>query len=63
MVAAAVFSLLLADLGFAYKHPTGSYGTGAMVDAGWVLGRLLLLVTVLKRAVVASEPSRSHSWL
>jgi signal transduction histidine kinase len=51
MIAAAVFSLLYADLGFAYKHPTGSYGTGAMVDAGWVIGWLLLAATALKPTV------------
>jgi len=51
MIAAAVFSLLVADLGFAYKHPTGSYGTGAMVDAGWVVGWLLLAATALKPTV------------
>ena len=51
MIGAAVFSLLLADLGFAYKTPTGSYGTGAMVDAGWVVGWLLLTATALKPTV------------
>ena len=51
MIAAAVFSLLIADLGFAYKTPTDSYGTGAMVDAGWVVGWLLLTVTALKPTV------------
>jgi signal transduction histidine kinase len=51
MLAAAVFSLLVADLGFAYKNPTGDYGTGAIVDAGWVVGWLVLLVTALKPTV------------
>jgi signal transduction histidine kinase len=51
MIAAAVFSLLIADLGFAYKHPADSYGTGAMVDAGWVVGWLLLATTALKPTV------------
>ena len=51
MIATAVFALLLADLGFAYKHPTGSYGTGAMLDAGWVVGWLLLAATALKPTV------------
>jgi signal transduction histidine kinase len=51
MIAAAVFSLLIADLGFAYKNSIDSYGTGAMVDAGWVLGWLLLLATALKPTV------------
>jgi signal transduction histidine kinase len=51
MIGAAVFSLLIADMGFAYKTPTDSYGTGAMVDAGWVVGWLLLTVTALKPTV------------
>jgi hypothetical protein len=51
MIAAAVFSLLFADLGFAYKTPTGSYGIGAMVDAGWVVGWLLLATSALKPTV------------
>jgi hypothetical protein len=63
IIAAAVFSLLVADLGFAYKYLTGSYGTGAMIDAGWVMGWLLLLVTALKPAAVAPQHSKSKSWL
>ncbi|HET8787451.1 MAG TPA: histidine kinase dimerization/phospho-acceptor domain-containing protein, partial [Actinomycetes bacterium] len=51
MIAAAVFSLLIADLGFAYRIPTDTYTTGAMVDAGWVVGWLLLTVTALKPTV------------
>jgi signal transduction histidine kinase len=51
MIATAVFALLLADLGFAYKHPSGTYGTGAMLDAGWVIGWLLLGATALKPTV------------
>ncbi|HET7519782.1 MAG TPA: ATP-binding protein, partial [Actinomycetes bacterium] len=51
MIATAVFALLLADLGFAYKHPFGTYGTGAMLDAGWVIGWLLLGATALKPTV------------
>jgi signal transduction histidine kinase len=51
MIAAAVFSLLVADLGFAYKELTGSYSTGAMTDAGWVVGWLLLCATALKPTV------------
>jgi signal transduction histidine kinase len=51
MIGVAVFALLVADLGFAYKHLTGSYDTGAMVDAGWVVGWLLLAATALKPTV------------
>jgi signal transduction histidine kinase len=51
MIATAVFSLLIADLGFAYMNSIDNYGTGAMVDAGWVLGWLLLMATALKPTV------------
>ncbi|HJU03216.1 MAG TPA: ATP-binding protein [Actinomycetes bacterium] len=51
MIAAAVFALLLADLGFAYAKPLGTYGTGTLADAGWVVGWLLLCVTALKPTV------------
>jgi signal transduction histidine kinase len=51
MIAAAVFSLLVADLGFAYKQLSDSYSSGAMVDAGWVVGWLLLTATALKPTV------------
>ena len=55
MIATAVFALLLADLGFAYKHPSGTYGTGAMLDAGWVIG-WLLGATALKPTVAELRP-------
>jgi signal transduction histidine kinase len=51
LIAMAVFSLLVADLGFAYKAPSGAYGTGDLLDAGWVVGWLLLTVTALKPTV------------
>jgi signal transduction histidine kinase len=51
MIAAAVFSLLAADLGFAYAIPLGNYGTGTVADLGWVLGWLVLCATALKPTV------------
>jgi hypothetical protein len=51
MIGGAVFLLLLADLGFAYAIPLGTYGTGTVADAGWVLGWLLLCATALKPTV------------
>jgi signal transduction histidine kinase len=61
MIAGSVFALLLADLGFAYAKPTGSYGTGDLADAGWVIGWLLLCVTALKPTV--AELRRSDDEL
>jgi signal transduction histidine kinase len=51
MIGGAVFALLVADLAFAYAKPTDGYGTGAMADAGWVVGWLLLMATALKPTV------------
>ena len=51
MIGAAVFSLLAADLGFAYAKPLGTYGTGTVADLGWVLGWLVLGATALKPTV------------
>jgi signal transduction histidine kinase len=51
MIAAAVFSLTVADLGFAYKAPTNAYGTGSLVDVGWVVGWLVLMAAALKPTV------------
>jgi signal transduction histidine kinase len=51
MISGAVFALLIADLAFAYAKPTDNYGTGAMADAGWVVGWLLLMATALKPTV------------
>jgi hypothetical protein len=51
MIAAAVFSLLVADLGFAYQAPIGGDGSGSLVDLGWVVGWLLLAAAALKPTV------------
>ncbi|HEX2374988.1 MAG TPA: histidine kinase dimerization/phospho-acceptor domain-containing protein, partial [Actinomycetota bacterium] len=51
MIGGAVFALLIADLAFAYAIPTDNYATGAMADAGWVVGWLLLAATALKPTV------------
>ena len=67
MIAGSVYALLLADLGFAYAKPTGSYGTGDLADLGWVVGWLLLCATALKPTVAELrrtddevEPSIAH---
>jgi signal transduction histidine kinase len=63
MLALAVFSLLVADLGFAYKAPADEYGTGALLDTGWVVGWLLLLVTALKPTVAELRRSDEEDEL
>jgi signal transduction histidine kinase len=51
LLALSVSCLLIADLGFAYTTSDNQYGTGALFEAGWVIGWLLLLVTALKPTV------------
>ncbi|HEX4017509.1 MAG TPA: GGDEF domain-containing protein [Frankiaceae bacterium] len=42
LLAAAFAALSVGDSGFAYLTATGQYQTGNLVDAGWVIGFLLL---------------------
>jgi signal transduction histidine kinase len=51
MIAGAVFALAIADSSFAYKTQTDNYNLIELVDAGWVVGWLLLMVTALKPTV------------
>jgi signal transduction histidine kinase len=51
MIAAAVFALAIADANFAYRAQTDAYALVDLVDVGWVVGWLLLLVTALKPTV------------
>ena len=60
MIAVAVFSLLMSDLGFAYTNLSDSYGTGSLVDVGWVIGWLLLCATALKPTVAELRPSEDE---
>jgi len=60
MIAVAVFSLLMSDLGFAYTNLSDSYGTGSLVDVGWVIGWLLLCASALKPTVAELRPSEDE---
>jgi diguanylate cyclase (GGDEF)-like protein len=40
--AAGMFVVLASDLGFAYASNAGTYETGSLLDAGWVVGFLLM---------------------
>ncbi|HEU4399692.1 MAG TPA: ATP-binding protein [Actinomycetota bacterium] len=51
LIALAILALCASDSAFAYMTQTGSYASGTLVDAGWLVGWLLLLATALRPAV------------
>ena len=51
LIALAILALAASDSAFAYMTQTGSYVSGTLVDAGWLVGWLLLLATALRPAV------------
>jgi diguanylate cyclase (GGDEF)-like protein len=58
LLAAGFAALSVGDSGFAYLTATGQYQTGNLVDAGWVIGFLLLAFAALVPEP-DYEPSRS----
>ena len=48
----------VADSGFVYLTASGSYSSGALIDAGWFLGYILILLAARKPTadLVAEEP-------
>jgi hypothetical protein len=69
MIAVAVFALLVADLGLAYKILTSSFGAGALTDVGWVVGWLVLMNAAMRpipaerpRAEDPHEPGGRRPW-
>lgn len=61
VVAGGVLLLAIADSGFAYLTAVGSYESGALTDAGWLAGYMLLGVAALgvRHEGRATEP-REH---
>ena len=64
LIALAVLALATSDSAFAYLTQTGSYESGTLVDAGWIVGWLIFLaaalrptVAELRRSDEAEEPS------
>jgi signal transduction histidine kinase len=51
LIALAILALAASDSAFAYMTQTGAYVSGTLVDAGWLVGWLLLLATALRPAV------------
>jgi signal transduction histidine kinase len=57
MITVAMFFLFAADSAFAYLTQTNAYATGDILDTGWLVGYLLLLVTALKPTVAELRPA------
>jgi diguanylate cyclase (GGDEF)-like protein/PAS domain S-box-containing protein len=56
LIAAGLVSLAVADAGFAYLTATGHYSTGNLIDAGWLVGFVLLALAANESL---SSPRRS----
>lgn len=56
-----------ADIGFAYLESTGSYATGSLVDAGWILGWALVawaaVAVPIHVAPSGARPIDPSGWL
>jgi hypothetical protein len=53
----------VADSGFVYLTATGSYSSGALIDAGWFLGYILILLAARKPKadLVDDEDEEAHA--
>lgn len=59
-IAAALAALALSDSAFAYLTTEGAYDTGQLVDAGWVVGFLILALAAIKPPARRVRWSRKH---
>jgi signal transduction histidine kinase len=60
IIALAVLALAVSDSSFAYFTQTGDYLTGSLVDVGWLVGWLLILVAALKPTVAELRRGDEH---
>jgi len=51
----------VADSGFVYLTASGSYSSGALIDAGWFLGYILILIAARKPAAGSVDEEAAHS--
>jgi hypothetical protein len=57
LIVLAILALAMSDSAFAYMTQTGGYGSGTLVDAGWLVGWLLFLAAALRPALAELPPS------
>ncbi len=62
LLGAGLVAWAVSDSGFVYLTATGSYSSGALIDAGWFLGYLLILLAARKpTASPADEEEEPHA--
>ena len=59
LLATAFAALSIADSGFAYLTAVGQFGTGNLIDAGWVAGFAVLALAAVKDRSGAESASRT----
>jgi diguanylate cyclase (GGDEF)-like protein/PAS domain S-box-containing protein len=55
LLGGGLVAIAVADSGFVYLTASGSYSSGALIDAGWFLGYTLILVAARKPSAVPVE--------
>ncbi|HSO53561.1 MAG TPA: PAS domain S-box protein, partial [Actinomycetes bacterium] len=61
LLGAGLVAWAVSDSGFVYLTATGSYSSGALIDAGWFLGYLLILLAARKPPARAdNEEEETH---
>jgi diguanylate cyclase (GGDEF)-like protein/PAS domain S-box-containing protein len=61
LIGAGLVAWAVADSGFVYLTAVGSYSSGALIDAGWFLGYLLILIAARKSAARSSGQDAAGS--
>jgi hypothetical protein len=68
IIGGGLVAIAVADSGFVYLTAGGSYSSGALIDAGWFLGYLLILLAARKPEADRSRrrrrrpPPGSTAW-
>jgi diguanylate cyclase len=59
LLIAGFAALSVADSGFAYLSATGTYGSGNLIDAGWLLGFAVIAVAAISDRATAETAART----
>ena len=61
LLGGGLVAIAVADSGFVYLTASGSYSSGALIDAGWFLGYLLILLAARKPRTRRSTRSETET--
>ena len=61
LIGGGLVAWAVADSGFVYLTASGSYSSGALIDAGWFLGYILILLAARKTTSSSVDDDAAHS--